>query len=231
MRVGVLIRHPLEKQAAPVEIRDEILVGVLEELTADQRHLSAEMAVRGDRVHHREVVGPADGHVVGAERWGKVHDPRAVAGCDEIALDHVVRGGNVHEVEGRSVVHPLQVRAGQAVQDLGVLAKRGPEQILGDDQGLPILVGHNVGCLCRDGHRCVRDQGPRSGRPHEQRDAWEALGEIAVGDLAGHEDRGINHCLVALGQFMVAEGGPAARAVGGDAVVLLQQSLVENRLQ
>ena len=51
------------------------------------------------------------------------------------------------------------------------------------------------------------------------------------GDRQAHVDRRVGQGLVALGDLVVGEPGAAAGAVGGDAVVLDQQALVEDLLE
>ena len=117
------------------------------------------------------------------------------------------------------------------VQDLGVLAQRRDQQFLGHHEQLVAGARHDVDGIGGDSSRGVGHQRPRRRCPDEQRDAGEPLRELTVEHLASDEDRRVDDGFVALGQLMVAQGRAASRAVGGDAVILLQQTLVEDRLQ
>ena len=231
MRVGVLVRHPVEQQVARLEVGDQRLVRVLEELPSDQRDVVGEVTVCLHRVDHRQVVLTADSEVVGAERRSQVDDAGAVAGRHEVARDHVVRVGHLHQVEGPPVVRADELGAWQPMQDLGILAERGRQQILSDDQRASAGPGNHVGRLRGDRNGGVGHQRPGSGRPDQQRHTGELRGQRPVQHLASDEHRRVDDCLVALGQLVVAERRAAAWAVGGDPVVLLEQALVEDRLE
>ncbi|CAB4780032.1 unannotated protein [freshwater metagenome] len=51
------------------------------------------------------------------------------------------------------------------------------------------------------------------------------------GDGEADINGGVHHGLVALGQFVITQPGATARTVGGNAVVLDQQALVEDRFE
>ena len=176
VRVAVLVGQVPEQQPARVEVGDQVGVGVLEELPADQRDVVGEVAVGAHGHHDRQAVGAADGHVVLAEGGGLVHQTGAVLGGDVVGQHHEVGGGaavlhgrELHEVEGALVGPALHLGPG----DRGLArssprparrrpAARRPRAAPGrrsaDD------VGH-VG-VHRD--RGVGDQRPRRRRPDQQ---------------------------------------------------------------
>ena len=76
--------------------------------------------------------------------------------------------------------------------------------------------------------RRVGDQRPGGGGPHQQ---VGLAGERAGGDGETHVDRRVGDVLVALREFVIGQGGAAARAVRSHSVVLLQEALVEDLLE
>ena len=76
--------------------------------------------------------------------------------------------------------------------------------------------------------RGVRDQRPRGGGPHQQ---VGLAGERPGCDGETHVDRRVGDVLVALREFVIGQGGAAARAVRGHPVVLLKEALVEDLLE
>ena len=84
VRIGVFVRHPFEQQSAGGHVGHQGLVGVFEELSADQgtsgassrRLAPGSLPAAGCTAAHREVIS--------AECRGQVYDARAVAGGDEI---------------------------------------------------------------------------------------------------------------------------------------------------
>ena len=148
VRVAVLVGDVPEQQPALLEVLDQVGVGVLEELAADQRHLVAEVAVGAHRDHDRQPVGAADRHVVLAEGGGLVHQAGAVLGGDVVGEHHEVRrgAGGLHrreldQVEGPLVGPALHVLAGDRAGHGPALAQHRLEQRLGDDQGLGAVGG------------------------------------------------------------------------------------------
>src|SRR5690606_1197410 len=113
VRVAVLEVPAAEEQAALAQVFGQDLVGVLEELAADHRHVGLETAVGADRVDHRQAVPLADGHVVGAEGGRLVDQAGAVLDGDVIAQYHVVGAGDVHQGEGAAVGGVLQLGSGE----------------------------------------------------------------------------------------------------------------------
>ncbi len=229
VRVGVLVGHVAEEQPAGVEVLDQVGVGVLEELPADQGDRALEVPVGAHRGDHGQPVGLADLHVVLAEGGGLVHQAGAVLGGDVVAENDVVRlGREVDELERALVAPALEVGPAQGRLDGPALAEDLLEQRLGDDQGLlPVGGDHVVDAgVHRDGG--VRHQRPGRRRPHQQA---RLAGVLARGQREPHVDRRVGHRLVALRQLVVGEPGPAARAVRRDPVVLDQQALVVDLLQ
>ena len=88
--------------------------------------------------------------------------------------------------------------------------------------------GDHVGDVGVGGDGRVGHQRPRGRRPHQQRGL---AGERAGGQREADVDRRVDDRLVALRQLVVGQAGAAARAPGGDAVVLDQQALVEDLLE
>ena len=134
MRVGVLVRDPLEQQPPFLHVGHEGLIRVLEELSADQSDALLERAVGANRVDHGQAEPAADREVVGPECRSQVHDAGTVAGRDEVAGDHVVRVRDLDEVEGRPVVQAFEIAARHPGQDLSIVTERGLQKILGDHQ-------------------------------------------------------------------------------------------------
>ena len=231
VRVGVLVRDPLEQQPPFLHVGHEGLIRVLEELPADQPDVFLKRSVGAHRVDHRQAETPADREVVSAEGRCQVHDAGTVAGRDEVAGDHVVRVRDLDEVEGRPVVQAFEIAARHPGQDLSIVTERGLQKILGDHQRALAGPRHHVRGLRRDGDRGVRDQCPRRRRPDEQLHAGEPGGQITVEHLAGHEHGRVDDGLVALREFVVAQRRATPRTERGDAVVLLEQSVVEDLLQ
>ena len=89
-----------------------------------------------DRVDHRQAVAARDREVLGAERRRLVDQAGAVLDRDVVGQPDEVRARDVDEVERPGVRRVLQVGAGHPVEDLGVLAERGGQQRLGDDEQL-----------------------------------------------------------------------------------------------
>ncbi len=229
VRVAVLVREMAEEQAALLEVRDQGLVGLLEELAADQRDLGAEGAVGQHRVDHRKAVLAAGREVVGAEGGRLVDDAGAVLGGDVLGVEDVVRVLDLDQVERAAVGPALHLGAGEGLAGrLPALAEGLGQQRFGDHQLLGAVGGHHVGDLGVHGGGGVGDQGPRGGGPDQQRGP---VGQRAAGQREADEDRRVDDGLVALGQLVVGEAGAAARAPGGDPVVLDQQALVEDLLE
>jgi hypothetical protein len=102
-----------EQQVAFGQVGDQVCVGVPEELPTDQRDVVGEVAVRLDRVHHRESVCLADSHVVGTEGRGLVNQTGAVLGRDVVGENHEMRfAREFHQFERPLVVPALHLGAG-----------------------------------------------------------------------------------------------------------------------
>lgn len=153
----------------------------------------------------------------------------AVVGGDVLGVDHVVRVGDVHQLEGPLVGPALHLGAGEGLAGgLPAHAQRLRQQRLGDHQALVAVRGDHIGDVRVRGDGGVGDQGPRGGRPDQQRGL---AGKRSAGQREADEDRGVDDRLVALRQLVVGEAGAAARAPGRDPVVLHQQALVEDLLE
>ena len=169
--------------------------------------------------------------VVGAIHDRRVHDAGTV--------------GRRHEVGGRDVprffvlLGPLDRVADVRVQRLVFHAdERGAVDLLDDlgfrsDDGQAVLrapkkllgnLHFHISNLLPDGKRDVARQRPRRGRPRDE--------ELVVlsDDLELRVYRDVLHVLISLRQFVRRQTGPAARAVRGDAIVLVQQAAVPDLL-
>ncbi|GEM_PF-2078468 len=166
----------------------------------------------------------------------------------------VVGGRPVDPLVGALVGPELHLRAGEGLTGAGpLIAQNGVEQRFGDDQvgagldlaqvgghlvgggvGVGLLdvdrlaAGHHIGDVGAHRHRGVGDQGPRGGGPHQQ---LRLAGQRPGGERELDIDRGVAVVVVPLGQLMVGQRGAAARTVGGDPVVLAEQTLVEDLLE
>lgn len=156
-------------------------------------------------------------------------DAGAVLGGDVVGVQHVVRVLDLDQVERPGVRPALHLGAGERLPGgLPALAERLAHQRLGDDQALGAVGGHHIGDVRVHGGGGVGHQGPRGGRPDQQRGLAR---ERAGGQREADEHRGVDHGLVALRELVVGQAGAAARAPRGDPVVLHQQALVEDLLQ
>ncbi len=100
VRVAVLVGQVPEEQAAGLQVGDQGLVGLLEELAADEVEVLLEGAVRADRVDHRQVVRLAGLEVVLTEGGGLVDEAGAVLGGDVLGVDDDVGALQLDEGEG-----------------------------------------------------------------------------------------------------------------------------------
>ena len=110
-----------------------------------------------------------------------------------------------------------------------MLTEDGLGEGLRDDEHLRSGPRHDVGHRRVDRYRRVGDQGPGRRGPYQQGCAQGLQG--AAGDREADVDAGVDHRLVALRDLMVRQPGPAARAVGRDAVVLYEQAPVVDLLE
>lgn len=147
-----------------------------------------------------------------------------------LGVDDVVRGGREVDQGERALVRPaLHLAAGERrAGQLPALAERLLDERPGDDELLLAVRRDDVLDLGVRGDGRVGDQGPGGRRPDQE---GRLAGQRAGGEREADEDRGVDDRLVALGELVVGEAGAAARAPGGDAVVLDQQVLVEDLLQ
>jgi hypothetical protein len=160
-----------------------------------------------------------------------VDEPGAVVGAHEVGRQHGVPLGpellRLDEVERRLVAGADDVAPEEALRDPRVLAEHGGQARLRQHEA---VLGAHVGEVGRDGERGVREHRPRRGRPRQQAVAG-AQRPHGLGDRERHVDRRVLDVLVALGDLVGRECGPAAHAVGHDLVALEQQLLVPHRLQ
>lgn len=232
----MLVGQVAEEETAAVEVGDQVLVRLLEELAADERQFLLEGAVGAHGVDDRQPVGAADLEVVLTERGGLVDQACAVFRRDVLGVDDEVRRGLTRVRRGelqqgeRALVRPaLHLGAGEGLPGgLPALAERLLQQRFGDDELLTAVRGDDVAHARVGGDGRVGHQGPRSRRPDQQ---GRLTGERAGGQREADVDRGVDDGLVPLGEFVVGEAGAAARAPGGDPVVLHQQALGEDLLQ
>ncbi len=195
VRVAVLVGDVLEEQAAGVEVGDEVLVGLLEELAADEGQTLLEGAVGAHRVDDRQAVAAAGLEVVLTEGRGLVDQARTVVGGDVLGVDDEVGALQLDQVEGAAVGPALHVAAGEGpAGGLPALAEGLFEEGLGDDQVFLAVGGHDVGDVRVGGDRRVGDQGPGGGRPDEE---GRLAGERARGEGEADEDRGVDDGFVA----------------------------------
>ena len=156
-------------------------------------------------------------------------EARAVLGRDVAVDDDVVRVGDVDQVEGPGVGPALHVAAGVGrVLDGPALAEGGSDQRGGHHEPVAVLGRDDVVDVGVGGDGRVGDEGPGGRGPHEQ---VGGAGERAGGQGEADVDRRVDDGLVALRQLVVGEAGAAARAVRRDAVVLDQETLVEDDLE
>jgi hypothetical protein len=212
VRVRVLVRLLAEQQAALAQVGHQRRVGVLEEQPADERDPGPEVPVRLDRVDHRQPVRAGGGEVLGAERGGLVHQPGAVLGGHVVGQDHVVRAGDLDQLERPAVARALQRGAREPVEHLDpVLAEHRGQQRLGHHEGALRAARDDVLDPRVDRDRGVGHQRPRRRRPDQE------VRAVPRGRAGGHREphvhRGVDDGLVALGDLVVGQAGPAARAV------------------
>ena len=134
--------------------------------------------------------------------------------------------GHFDEVEGRSVGGADEVGAGDAsrrsrrlhrataVTSGSATTKSSPAGVLRDDV-LDVWVHSNCS---------VRDERPRSRRPHQQVDTEVA--QWAVVDREAHIHGGVDDVLIALRQLMVGQAGAAPWTVRGNTMVLDEQPAI-----
>ncbi len=232
VRVGVLVGDVPEQQPALLEVLDQLLVGLLEELTADQIQLGQELPGGVDHVHHRHVVLAAAAEVLLTVRGGLVHQAGAVLGGDVVLQHDEVRVlvRPLDQLERPLVAPALQVGPAEPLGHGPALAERGLQQRFRHHQGLvPVGRGHvrhvAVRCDQRVRHECPRRRGPGQ--------QCRLPGQRPGGEREPHVHRRVGDGLVStrLAELVVGQTGPAARAVRRDPEVLDQQVGVEDLLQ
>ncbi len=229
VRVGVLVVERTEQQPALGQVGQRGRVRILEELAADQLVLLVEVPVGTDRVDELDAMALGGAVVVLAERHRLVDQTGALAGRHVVLQHHEERRAGLLDHLERAPVGPaLHVLAGEPVLDGPALTERGADVVLGDDDGaVPVGRGH-VRDVGADGDGGVGEQRPRRGGPDHQ---VGAAGVRSGGQREADERGGVDDVLVALGQLVVRQRGPAAGAVRRDALVLGEHALVEQLLQ
>ena len=230
VRVGVKVVEPAEQQAPFLEVGEQRRVGVLEEDAANQLHGVVEGAVGANRVDERQVVGAAHDHVVLTEGGRLVHQTGAVGGGDVVGQHDIVGGGGeLDEIEGPLVVPAFHLGSPERATARPFLTQHRVEQRFRDHEAALFgMRADDVVDLGMHRDRRVGDQRPGGGGPHQQ---IGLPGERPGGDGETHVDRRVGDVLVALREFVIGQGGAAARAVRSHSVVLLQEALVEDLLE
>ena len=167
--VGVVVVASTEQQTAGQEVGDQVLVGSLEELPANECDVGIEGAIGSDRVDHWQAVFAAYREVIGAECWCEVNQASAVFGCDVLPEGHEVRVGDINEIEWSGIWQTFEVSAGQVGTDCPGITKYLFDESSGNDvEGALELndVVRRVGLGC---YRCVGNQRPRRRCPDQQR--------------------------------------------------------------
>ena len=216
------------KQAPGLAQRlDDRCVGLAHVQPGERPGALVERAVGPDRVVDGDPVLGGQAEVVLTEGRTGVDHAGAVLGGHEVAGEHRVAVGPVvaQVGEGRLVAQPEQLRPGEALLHLGLLAQHPLHQRLGQDQALLAEPGAHVGHVRIHRHRGVGHQRPGHRGPGEQRHT----GLVAQREL--HEHRGVDGVLVAHRHLVARQRGAAARAVGHDLVALREQPLVEDLLE
>jgi hypothetical protein len=164
----VLVGHVPEQQAARVQVGDEVLVGLLEELAADEGYVRLEGAVGAYGDDDLDAVGPGHPEVVLTE-GRQVHHAGAVLGGHIGVVDDEVRARDVDQLERALVAPAVHLRAREVpAGGVPALAEGLLQQRLGHDDLVGAVGGDHVGDVRVHGHREVGDQGPGRGRPDHQ---------------------------------------------------------------
>ena len=231
VRVRVQVGLLLEQAPASAQVVDDARVGVLDPQARELAHPLLEGAVELDGVDDGDALLLADAEVVLAERDRRVHDAGAVLGADEVgghdrvALGPELVGGD--ERERRLVAGAEHVAAVEAIGDPHALAEHRLDARLGEHVA---VLGAHVREVGRHRQCGVGEQRPRRGGPGEDLVAG-AQRSGAVDDREGDVDARVLDVLVALGDLVRGQRGPAAGAVGHDLVALVQQLAVPHRPQ
>ena len=209
------------------QIGDQLLVVDRTPRVAEHPRVVGSLA--RDRVEQRVRVGrvkqavlDADAEVVLAECRRHVDDPGAVLGRHEVAGEHRRAARRpVGQLEDRAGVGaPDELRAAQRAEDLRALAEHPLDERLGDDQRLLADAHARIADLGPDSSGQVAGQRPRCGRPDQQR-----LLRLGAEQRQLDVDARVLDVLIALRHLVRGQRGAAARAVGDDAVALVEQPL------
>jgi len=151
-----------------------------------------------------------------------VHDAGALLGGDEVRVDDVVRAALARDRVGKEglVIEADKVAALHPVDDLRPLVE-DLQPCFGKDQEPVAFLHLDVVDVVRDRERNVAGEGPRRGRPGEDRRLGVTL------QAKANEDAGVGHVVpVALRKLVARERGGAARAVGSHAKALVNKALL-----
>jgi hypothetical protein len=130
--------------------------------------------VRPDRVHHRQFVLSATREVIGAEGGGLVHEAGAVVGGDVVGEDHEMGIGDIHQIEWSLIRNALEITPGQWFRGSSTSSSPKTPAMRSVARTKPFSIrplDDRVRRRREYRHGGVRDEGPRGGRPHQQRDA------------------------------------------------------------
>ncbi len=157
MRIGVQVGLGPKQPAALLQSGDDIGVGVLDESAREVGDPLVEAAARVDRVLERDPVLLAEPEVVLAEGDRGVDEPGSLVGGYEVPeQDGVAARAVVGDVVERGLVGRAgELGAGEAVENLGVLAQHLLDQAFGQHQDLALVAHPRVADLLAGGDRRV----------------------------------------------------------------------------
>jgi hypothetical protein len=225
----VLVRLGPPQPAGGFQLADEVLVGLLHLPARVGARRGGEPALVVHRVDHAQAEAPAGVEVLLAERRRDVDDAGSVLGGHEVAGDHQVPLALEPGVrEGGLVRDALQVGHRQPFRYLRLLAEQLRDEGLGHHQPVAVRLDERVGQLRVDGQRHVRDEGPRRGRPGQERGS--PLRERSRRRREPHVHARVGHRRVPLRHLVVGEARAAPGAVGDRLEVLEQQALLVQAL-
>ena len=216
-----------------VEGLDDVGVRLLDEAAGEIRDPLVEATAQVDWVLQRDPVLLTEAEVVLAERDRCVDQAGALVGGDEVGeQDGVAARAVVGDVvEGGLVRGPRDRLAREMREHLRLLAEHRLDAVAGQHEDLVADPGPDVLDLRSGGDRRVGDQGPRGGRPDEQRVADLERPIAGVEDGEPHVDRGILDVVVAEGDLVGGEGGSVPGAIRNDLVVLVEAPVVPDAPQ
>ena len=236
--IGVLERLGPEDATARAEVLDQVGIGILDVPAGVGADAVVVGAVEPDRVDHVEPVLLAEAEVVLAEGDRGMDQARAVGGGDEVGEQHGVAAGAVlgcrDERERRVVGDALELGAREAVQDVRPFAfpDHAFDQRLGDHVDLVLIFHANVSQFRVDGDRGVRHERPRSRGP-DQELIPRFYGLVTGRHREADVYRRVDDVLIDAGlpELVARERDLVARAVGDDLELLVEETLVVDRLE